>query len=437
MEQATSLTYKVINSITEIFPQNGAKLIDRFILGVVGNPIIGEIFFRRDIALLEKTERFEKVCVIADVHIGDAVIAQSAISALRDFFPEAQIDYIFNKTAESIIAGNPEISKLWPIYASSGLPYPSESEIGTIKNIVERSDYDLILNLCPFLPAKRIRPSGNIVNHLGFVMSAARAQKKPEAKSHVIFQLHHHLHSVLKRGKNPEKREDFRGVNIYISDRAREQAQKIIKDNDLDPKIPKIFFNPDASTPFTKMPSDIQISLLKKLVKIPCHILLGASRNESGFENKILSGFSTSDRGKITIVPTTLPLNAYAALIDLCDFFITGDTGPLHIAAARKIPKSGGRKFRNETAVFSIFGATPPRVYGYDSRLPGFSPTNQNAPSHTYISPSSTRNLTYIVKKYIAADERSFFGNLDLDEIVSDIRAMISPPLPTSGKSEQ
>jgi len=435
MERVTSLVYKLINLITEVSPKNGAKLIDGFILSVVGNPVIGKTFFKRDAAILGKTGHFRRICVIADVHIGDAVITQSAISALRDFFPEAKIDYIFNKTAEGLIAGNPEISNLWPVYANSGLPYPSESEAKTIKNILERSDYDFVLDLCPFLPAKKIRPSGRVMNHLGLVMSIAQAQKDPEAKSHMVFQLHHHLHSVLGRKKGPEKRKDFLGVNIYLSDDARGQADKILKDDNLGPKMPKILFNPDTSTPFTRIPSDIQASLLKELLKLPCRILLGASRNEPGFEDKILSGLPTNDRRKVIIVPTTLSIDAYAALIDLCDVFITGDTGPLHIAAARKIPKSGGREFRNKTAVLSIFGATPPRIYGYDSGQPGFPPANQDAPSHAYVPLSSARNLAYIVKKYIAADKRSFFDNLDIDEIVSDVRMLISSLPPISGKS--
>ena len=437
MEHAISLTYKLINLITEVSPKNGAKLIDRFILSIVGNPTIGRIFFTRDVAVLKRTKHFERICVIADVHIGDAIITQSAISALRDFFPEARIDYIFNKTAESIIAGNPEISNSWPIYASSGLPYPSEPEVGAIKNIVRESGYDFILNLCPFLPAKKINPTGMVMNHLGLVISIAQAQKNFKAKSHMIFQIHQHLHSILEKIKDPEKREGFQGVDIHLSDSAREQADKILKNDDLDPETPKNFFNPDASTPFTKIPLDIQASLLKELVKLPCHILMGASRSEPGVEDKILRGLPISDQKKITIIPATIPLDTYAALIDLCDIFITGDTGPLHIAAARKIPKSGGHKFRNKTAVISIFGATPPRIYGYDSNQPGFPSANQDAPSRTYITPSSTRNLTYIVKKYIAADERSFFDNLNIDKIVSDIRTLISFPSPISGKSGQ
>ncbi|MGC9602935.1 MAG: glycosyltransferase family 9 protein [Minisyncoccia bacterium] len=425
MEQVTSLAYKLINLITEISPKNGARLIDGFILSIVGNPFIGRTFFRRDVATLGETKRFQKICVIADVHIGDAIITQSAVSALRDFFPEAMIDYIFNKTAEGLIAGNPEVSNLWPVYVSSGLPYPSDSEAETIKNILEKSDYDFILDLCPFLPAKKIRPSGRIMNHLGLVMSVAQAQKNPGAKSHMVFQLYRHIRSVLEKGMIPRKRDDFRGVSIYLSDNAQKQADKILKDNNIDPETPKIFFNPDASTPFTRIPTDIQASLLKELLKLPCHILLGASRSESGFEDKILSSIRMSDRKRVTIVPTALPIDAYASLIDLCDIFITGDTGPLHIAAARKVPKRGDREFRNRTAVLSIFGATPPRIYGYDSRLLGFLPANQDAPSHVYILPSSNRNLTYIVKKYIAADERSFFENINQDEIVFDVKSAL------------
>jgi hypothetical protein len=84
---------------------------------------------------------------------------------------------------------------------------------------------------------------------------------------------------------------------------------------------------------------------------------------------------------KWTIVPLSFPLDSYGALVDFFDGYITGDTGPLHIAAAEKRLVSGQQKFKNSTAIFSIFGVTPARIYGYDSHRDGFLAAHQKAPS--------------------------------------------------------
>ncbi len=72
-----------------------------------------------------------------------------------------------------------------------------------------------------------------------------------------------------------------------------------------------------------------------------------------------------------------MPLDAYAALIDWSDVFVSGDTGPLHMAAAWKKARKEGHVFRNRSGVVGIFGATPPRLSGYDSLRWDFLETEQ------------------------------------------------------------
>jgi ADP-heptose:LPS heptosyltransferase len=54
-------------------------------------------------------------------------------------------------------------------------------------------------------------------------------------------------------------------------------------------------------------------------------------------------------RRKPQIAPETAGLKDYAALVQCCDLFIGGDTGPMHIAGAVGTP------------ILAIFGGTDPR----------------------------------------------------------------------------
>ncbi len=185
--------------------------------------------------------------------------------------------------------------------------------------------------------------------------------------------------------------------------------------------------NPDTSSVYSRIPLSYQINLIKGLIRLPQvgAILLGSGHTEKDIEQQILRAIPYRERGKITIVPATMPLDAYAALIDLTDVFITGDTGPLHIAAARKIRTSGQRPLRNQTSIHSIFGATPARIYGYDSARTGFFPSNQDAPAYTYIADSPCRNITCINKSEKNCKTVRCFQNLNVQSIVREIESCL------------
>jgi ADP-heptose:LPS heptosyltransferase len=187
-----------------------------------------------------------------------------------------------------------------------------------------------------------------------------------------------------------------------------------------------ILYNPDAASRFSLIPLELQGSLIRQLAKLPFSILLGAGHTAKSIEVELLNFLPPSERNKILIIPPSMPLDCYAALIDFSDVFITADTGPLHIGAARKFARSKNYKFRNKTAIFSIFGASSACIYGYDSNLPGFFPANQDAPSYVYIAESPCRNITCINKMAKTCKTVRCFHSLDIEQIVLDIRSYLS-----------
>jgi ADP-heptose:LPS heptosyltransferase len=111
-----------------------------------------------------------------------------------------------------------------------------------------------------------------------------------------------------------------------------------------------------------------------------------------------------------------MPIESYTALIDASDMFISGDTGPLHIAACRKLGNDS-RPLRNKTVVLAIYGATDSRMYGYDSEQPFHAPANQDVPSRSFSAPVPCRNITCVNKFGKSCSEVRCFDDLPADEI--------------------
>jgi ADP-heptose:LPS heptosyltransferase len=164
--------------------------------------------------------------------------------------------------------------------------------------------------------------------------------------------------------------------------------------------------------------------LLEGLAQTPCKILLGEGHTDQGIGLELLLTLPLWKRDSVVLVPSSLSLEAYTALIDWSDVFISGDTGPLHLAAAWKSDREGRHGFRNRTAVLSIFGATPPRFSGYDS-APGFMESEQRAESHSYQSVSTCRNLTCMHKMAKDCDASGCFQDLDVEQIITHAQNLL------------
>jgi ADP-heptose:LPS heptosyltransferase len=417
--------FRISSLLTDCFPRTGAWLLNKTITSLVGNRLMIHNFLRKNISQLKEIKEFRRILVIGDLNIGDAINLQASISALRDFFPDAEIDYMINRAAANLIEGNPEISTLWPIFTNQ--PFPMGNDVRNIERIVEKYQYNVIFNFCPFFKENGLFPQGQkVINYVALASILMRNEKDSTGKNHVVHQVHQFIHTLFSGRMIPKRKKPFRGITLTLSDSTIEQARHFLKSNNLFNGDPLIFYNPDASSPFTRVPLEPQVSILTKLAQLPYKILLGAGHTAKDIERSLVDPLSLPQRKKITIIPPSMPLDSYAALIDFADLFITGDTGLLHIAGAHKVARSKTYTFRNKTAIFSIFGATPARIYGYDSERSDFFPANQEAPSHVYISESPCRNITCINKMAKTCKAVHCFEFIDTAKILSDIRSYLS-----------
>ena len=416
--------FKFSSVVTNLFPRIGGRFLDTTLKTLLGNRIVLNSIEQKTRKVVKRTKKFASLLFVADLNIGDAVISSSAIAALREIFPKAEIDFVVKKSTRNFVEGNPDISNLFPIY--EGAPFPTNDDLLRLTRVARAKKYDLVINFSPMIDDK-LFGGIKVLNYQMMAAQLVRNEKSSQSVNNISFQTYNFIRNAFRDFLPLCNYARFEGATIYLSDNAIREAKGFLLNHDIVIKErPLIMFTPDASAPFTRIPFGIQRDLLKRLCALQCTILLSGGHIERNIEQRLMNSLPPEARRNIFIVPVSMAIEVYAALVDLVDIFFSGDTGPLHLAAARKFERGSGKSLRNKTAVFSIFGGTPPRIYGYDSKTPGFIPANQDAPSRTFVAASPCRNITCINKMAKTCKEVRCFDSLNLDDIVSEAASHIA-----------
>ena len=417
--------------LTDHFPRAGARFLDLTFRPLVTSPLLLTFFTHHNQRVVRSLKAFRRFLVISDIHIGDAVMTQASITAVRDLFPDAHVDYVINKAARPLIEGNPEVTRVLPFF--TGGFFPSAADLAELSDLVKREPYDLCLNFSPFIKDKDIVADGhgilNILTHSPVIIGNEKATVRI---NHFIYHDYRFTRDLLSIVAQPVRKEAFRGVRLTLTDSAIERAWRFASDAGLSAAMPTVFYNPDGASRFTRMPFEKQADLLARLARLEALILLGAGHSEAGIGERLKASLPVLFRSKVKIIPSDMPLEVFSALIDFSDVFISGDTGPLHLAAARRYSRSGRFVFRNRTAVLSLFGATPARMSGYDSFQAGYLPANQDAPSWSYTSGSPCRNITCLNKMFKTCRSVRCFEEVDVQGlaqvVTSYLEGLTHPP---------
>jgi heptosyltransferase-1/heptosyltransferase-2 len=416
--------FRASSALTDHFPGAGARFLDALVNASAGNERLHSREMARARATLARAKGFDRILVVADLNIGDAIMLQSFVSALRDFLPAAQIDYAVSGLARDLVNG-PDVSTLFPIYRGSGVH--ADGDIDGVRHLTEARHYDLVFNLCPFFPDHAIAPPGTpVVGWTALGTLLIRALRDPDAPAHVTARTHQLVHTLMEPILPVMRDRPFRGVSVTLSKRAAREAIDLVRAVNPDHR-PLVLMNPDASSQFTRLPDAHLAALLRGLLDLPATVVLGAGHTFPGIEARLIGMLPPRERRRVHVLPASTPLDTYTAVVDAADVYLTGDTGPLHIAAARKLPLQGTQGFRNRTRVVSVFGATPARLYGYASGHPGFLPANQDAPSHVHVADSPCRNLTCINKTAKSCGAVRCFQQLDVEAVLADVARGLVP----------
>lgn len=420
-----------IEHLARLTSKISAPFLDRTLKALSSSKKINNFLKRVETKRLRKIDRPERILIIPDINIGDAIITQSFISPLKYFFPDMKISYVYQRKAYPLIKANPNIDGHFPLFRNFG--YPSKRDCKILRDIIERYDFDLIFNFCPYFSTNNFKyANSSVIYPIRFIANIIRDYASDSRKAQIAFQMNKFAEELIEefpfniRPKTKPKTK-FPENHLYTTQQLCNKTRKVMDKLNINPHAKKILFNPDTASPYTLIPFKFQLELLKGILSYKkLTLLLNCGFIFKDIEKKLLNEIPSFLKKKIVVIPTDIPIDVYAALIDNSDMFITGDTGSLHIAAAKKIIVNSDNHFRNSTAVIGIFGATSAKIYGYDSFSDEYLSASQAAPSKAFEAFPACKNLTCIDKIFKNCPEVRCFDGLEPEQVIDYVQNYLS-----------
>ncbi|HVF85179.1 MAG TPA: glycosyltransferase family 9 protein, partial [Abditibacteriaceae bacterium] len=303
-----------------------------------------------------------KILILRFSRIGDCVLASPIVEALRDRYPEAHLTWAVQPKAESMVRGLPNLDEtlLWD---------NKQSRLRTLSRALwrtRRAGFDVVLDL-------------NGANKSGYFMLASGAKRRISGINASRLTRWSSTEQVQDGSKETTHRLDFylrRAAQLDIAPDARQRffprvpflaehrrfADEFLQCAGCDQNQRLIGLNLGASSAAKRWPPERFAELSDILLREDSDariIVFGAPSDApllQQFQAKLdslrttrssttLQG-ETSDN-RVLVAVGRADLLQLAALSERCAAFVTGDTGPMHIAAAVGAP------------VIGIFGPTP------------------------------------------------------------------------------
>ncbi len=274
-----------------------------------------------------------RILIIKRSSLGDIVHALPALNAIRDRYPHSYIAWVVETRFLSILQGHPALDELIPVERHR---FPDIAavirEAQRVARELHKRDFDWALDLQGLLKSSiLLRMSGarrRVVfaderRDFTYLMGNDRAPGDKYARAvNRYLQMAAHLDCDISRPR----------FDLPVAPQARDWATTTLTEAGIDGSRPVVGLNPGASLPFKQWPVARYAELAGRHPEIDW-IVIGGPGEENAAHEIARGAFG---RYVVTAGKTNIP--QLVGIIDRMDALVTVDTGPMHIAAALKVP---------------------------------------------------------------------------------------------------
>ena len=106
------------------------------------------------------------------------------------------MDYVINRAVAPLIEGNPEASRILPIF--SGAQFPTADDVAGLRDVIRGGDYDLCWNFGSFLDPADVAPRGlPFVSFMSHAAQLVRNENDASQINHFSYQFYRFVREVL------------------------------------------------------------------------------------------------------------------------------------------------------------------------------------------------------------------------------------------------
>lgn len=288
-----------------------------------------------------------RILIIKRSALGDVVHALTVANALRDTYPDAHIAWLVESRFADLLDEHPALDEVITIER-----FPDRSPLRRlleglrVGRQLRARRFDWALDLQGlFKSAIFLRLSGarrriglqserREANHW-WCNELAPADNKPHAVYRCL-QMARHLGCDVSSPR----------FDLRASPQAAGWARKTLTDAGMDETRPLVGINPGASMPHKQWPA-CRFAALANMLPDVQWVILGGPGDEP-----LAQGISAQIRERHLVTTGRTDIARLVALIGRLDALVTADTGPMHIAAALRVP------------TVALFGPTDPERSG-------------------------------------------------------------------------
>lgn len=293
--------------------------------------------------LFNFSQRFcMKILIIKTSSLGDIVQSYPVIDYLQKHFPSAEIDWVVEERAESLISCHPFLSKPLMIdtkkWKKGIFKKENWREAREFISQLREKDYDVVFDLQGNFKSSLILAFVKAKKKVGFLKPAERINR---LFTHVKFEtkagqsIHNDYLELVQRYFNDSAPLTTKAFSMLLTDEERTKLNEITK------RLPKqycVLVAPSATWPNKELSPQTLIQVLKKLnEQRDCYFLfLSSNEREHAIATEFYSHFMRNSE-RLESLSIALLQNVMSKM----NLIIAMDSLPLHLAATTKRPCFG------------------------------------------------------------------------------------------------
>jgi lipopolysaccharide heptosyltransferase II len=275
-------------------------------------------------------ETIRKILVRVNNWIGDVVMISPAMRALRRRFPAAQITLLAKTRVLEALRGSPDYDRLLE-YDRSGIHAGLRGRLRLIR-LLRAERFDLAVLFQKAFEAAFLARSAGIPLSVGFRTDfrgwlLSDPLREPGDGHHV----EHFLDIVAALGCDTSDRR----LSFHLDQGSRDAAYRYLREIGADGPGPRIAVHPGASKAPRAWHKERFAEIASRLAGLHGAriLLLGA-----GEERPLLEAIARRVGPSAALPSPGQTLREGAAVLERCKLLVCNDSGPMHIAAALRIP---------------------------------------------------------------------------------------------------